>query len=88
MFVGLKHQTEKSKQKLKDNKSSWILSVGISKNVNVEKLTLNKVKASNKKIDPKKTAKIRYCLEPCFNSDIFIFNIIKTNRKRTAIAPT
>jgi hypothetical protein len=27
-------------------------------------------------------------LEPCFNSDIFIFNIIKTNRKRTAIAPT
>ena len=84
----LKHQIEKSKQKLNESNDSWTLVKGVSYKFSSTKLTLNNIKVSSKKIRPKINAIKRYCFEPSFNSDNFIFSIIKTNKKRTAIAPT
>ena len=88
MLERLKHHVEKSKQNPKDNNESWALFKGKPNRFSAEKLILNTNKVSTKKIIPKiKTIK-KYCFEPSFNSDSFMFNIIKTNKKRTAIAPT
>ena len=77
---------EKSKQKLKDNKDSLIKKI-LDKSKGI-KLIFKIVKDSNKKIKPKTKVSSKYCLEPSFNSDNFMFNIINTNKNKTAIAPT
>ena len=77
---------EKSKQKLKDNKDSLITEI-FNKSKEI-KLVFKIVKDSNKKIEPKTKVNSKYCFEPSFSSDNFIFNIINTNKNRTAIAPT
>ena len=88
MFEDLKHNVEKSKQKLNDNNDSWTLIKGVSYKFSGTKLTLKSIRASSKKIKPKIKAIRRYHSVPSFNSDNFIFSIINTNKKRTAIAPT
>lgn len=88
MFECLKHHVEKSKQNPKDNNDSCAFFKGKLHRFNAEKLILNTSRVSTKKIIPKIKAIKKYCFEPSLNSDSFTFNIIKTNRKRTAIAPT
>ena len=88
MLECLKHHVEKSKQNPKDNNESCAFFRGKPNKFSAEKLILNTSKVSTKKIIPKIKAIKKYCFEPSFNSDSFMFNIIRTNKKRTAIAPT